>query len=66
MSCKEREHEADSLSSICAHVETKCEAVEIDLLDCLLIRDKLPHVPLFDCINVHSGRKSARQIDVPS
>ena len=40
-SCKEGAHDADSDSSLCAHMETKCETVEIELLDCFLVKQNI-------------------------
>ena len=31
-------HEEDLFSLLCAHIQMKCEAVEIDLLDCLIVK----------------------------
>ena len=38
MSHKVGAHEADPHSSPCVHIETKCAAVETDLLYCLLVK----------------------------
>ena len=35
---KEGAHEAGLCSSLCAHIQTNCEAVEIDLLDFLIAK----------------------------
>ena len=35
---KEGALEADGHSSLCAHIQMKCEAAEIDLLNCLLVK----------------------------
>ena len=37
MSCKEGTHESGWRSFLCAHSPMKCEAVKIDLLDCLML-----------------------------
>ena len=35
---KEDPHEADNHTSICVHLQAKCEAVEIDLSNSLLVK----------------------------